>query len=156
MIRAMQLLLLALAITVASCEDDLDFRIQLIYDAVDSGLDKPQVNRLVLSVLRMLNIDSKDTAVMDECYAKGNKDIHTMRVCFTDTTGISVNGVCNKEGIDKYVNSRIGHVPEFFHELITDLVGCSCFKKMEEWVQCSSSAVFKTLHKACKMLPEAQ
>ncbi|XP_037520813.1 uncharacterized protein LOC125756112 [Rhipicephalus sanguineus] len=91
-----------------------DFRIQLIYDAVDSGLDKPQMNRLVLSLLRMLNFHSKDTEVMDECYAKGNKDIHTMRVCFTDTTGISVNGVCNKEGIDKYVNSRCGSCSRIF------------------------------------------
>ncbi|KAL3247444.1 hypothetical protein MRX96_057065 [Rhipicephalus microplus] len=121
--------LLALAIVVASGENDLDFSVQLVYDAVDSGLDKPQMNRLVLSLLRMLNVDSKDTAVIDDCYAKGNKDIHTMRACFTDTTGISVNGVCNKEGIEKYVTSRIGHVSEFFHELITDLVGCSCFKK---------------------------
>ncbi|XP_037579940.1 uncharacterized protein LOC119462726 [Dermacentor silvarum] len=156
MVRAMRLVLLALVIAVASCENDLEFRLQLIYDAVDSALDKPQVNRLVLSVMRMLNVDSKDTAIMDECYSKGNKDIHTMRACYTDTTGISVNGVCNKEGIEKYVNSRMGHVPEFFRDLTTDLVGCSCFKKMEEWVQCSSAAVFKMLHKACKMLPETK
>ncbi|KAH7947961.1 hypothetical protein HPB52_017217 [Rhipicephalus sanguineus] len=113
MVRATQLVLVALAIAVASCEHDLDFRIQLIYDAVDSGLDKPQMNRLVLSLLRMLNFHSKDTEVMDECYAKGNKDIHTMRVCFTDTTGI-----------------------------------------MEEWVECSSSAVFKyqqMLHEVPKL-----
>ncbi|KAK8775673.1 hypothetical protein V5799_030983 [Amblyomma americanum] len=129
MVPIAQLVFVALLIVGAACEDDLDFKLQLVYDAMDSSLDKPQVNRLVISAMRILSIDSKDTAAIDSCWAKGNKDINTMRVCFTDSTGISVDGVCNKEGIEKYLDSRMGHLHGMFRDFAADLLGCSCYKK---------------------------
>ncbi|XP_077538445.1 uncharacterized protein LOC144151314 [Haemaphysalis longicornis] len=147
-----KLVVVALVIAGAACENELDFNIELLYDAVDSALDKPQVNRLILSVFRIA-ADPKDTEIMNTCYAKGNTDIHTMRVCFTDANGISVNGVCNKEGIAKYVDMKFGHMTGFIRELALDLMGCSCFKKMEELVQCTTAAGFKMVRQACKMVP---
>ncbi|KAH9381560.1 hypothetical protein HPB48_005465 [Haemaphysalis longicornis] len=48
-----KLVVVALVIAGAACENELDFNIELLYDAVDSALDKPQVNRLILSVFRI-------------------------------------------------------------------------------------------------------
>ncbi|XP_077539048.1 uncharacterized protein LOC144151787 [Haemaphysalis longicornis] len=124
-----KLVVVALVIAGATCENELDFKLQLLYEAVDSALDKPLVNRLILSVLRIAAVGPKNKKIMNTCYANGNTDIHTMRVCFTDATGISVNGVCNKEGIAKYMDKRFRHMNNFIWEFAVDLMGCSCFKK---------------------------
>ncbi|CAN7981871.1 unnamed protein product [Ixodes pacificus] len=117
-------------------------------------MGKEQMNRLVLALVRRAAMSPKDVQAIDECYDAGNKDIIQMKKCYNEKVGILVNGVCDKAGITKFVHERLGHGHGFAIQVGEEAVGCFCLEKAEEMFQCTSSAAYRVLHKACGMIPK--